>query len=368
MPSPNEGAGARGTRPGISNNGVSAAGRARVEGIQRTRLLAAMGEVSSERGFADATVARVVAHAGVSRRTYYEIFEDRESCFLAAFDEQIARASRYVLEAYDPKAKWAERLRMTLTGLLSFLDVERGAGQLLIVVSLGAGTKALERRQRVLAQIITLVDEGHKETKTGAELPPLTAEGVVGGALSVVHARLIASSSPPTMRGSRIGDPEGDSLLGLVNPLMSMIVLPYLGPAAARKELERPASKLRAAPARPGSDPLRELDMRLTYRTVRVLMSVAATPGSSNREVGEAAGMTDQGQISKLLGRLERLGLVHNQGVAPGMGVPNAWALTEKGRDVEHAMNATGEDRGDATSGRPVYPRSSRAHVRGSRR
>ena len=64
---------------------------------------------------------------------------------------------------YDPSASWAERIRRALTGLLSFGDVERGAGRLLIVGSLGAGACALERRRRVLAQMIAFVDEGRTE-------------------------------------------------------------------------------------------------------------------------------------------------------------------------------------------------------------
>jgi AcrR family transcriptional regulator len=350
MPSHREGAeAARSARSGISNNGVSAAGRARVEGIQRARLVAAMVEVAAERGLADATVARVVARAGVSRRTFYELFEDREDCFLAAFDEGIARASRYLLDAYDPNARWAERIRTALTALLSFLDVERGVGQLLLVGSLGAGTNALERRQRVLAQIITAIDEGRTEARGGSELPPLTAEGVVGGALSVIHARLLACL-PPAMGGPRMGDPGPGRLVELAGPLMSMIVLPYLGPVAARRELERLVPKPRAAAERAGGDPLRELEMRLTYRTVRVLMSVAVTPGSSNREVGVAAGIADQGQISKLLGRLQGLGLVQNDGLAPGKGAPNAWTLTAKGLEVERAMSVdNGQPRVEAS-------------------
>lgn len=125
----------------------------------------------------------------------------------------------------------------------------------------------------------------------------------------------------------------------LVNPLMSIIVLPYLGSVAARKELERPVPERHTAETRAGGDPLRELDMRLTYRTVRVLMSVSGKPGSSNREIGVASGISDQGQVSKLLTRLQRLGLVHNTGPAPGKGVPNAWTLTEKGLRVERVMN-----------------------------
>ncbi len=66
------------------------------------------------------------------------------------------------------------------------------------------------------------------------------------------------------------------------------------------------------------SDPLRELGIRLTYRTVMVLMAVAAHPGSSNRMVADEAGISDQGQISKLLRRLEGLGLIEIAGDGPG--------------------------------------------------
>lgn len=54
--------------------------------------------------------------------------------------------------------------------------------------------------------------------------------------------------------------------------------------------------------------------MRLTHRTVRVLMVIAERPGASNREVAERSGISDQGQISKLLTRLARLKLVENTG------------------------------------------------------
>jgi AcrR family transcriptional regulator len=294
--------------------------------IQRARLLAAMVEVSCERGAANVTVAHVVERAGVSRRTFYEIFEDREDCFLAAFDDGIARASGYVLGAYEPDARWAERIRSALTALLEFLDVERGVGQLLVVGSLGAGTSALERRARVLAQIITAVDEGRSDVKGGEGPPPLTAEGAVGAVFSVIHARL--------------SEDDSGSLTGLVNPLMGMIVLPYLGPAAARRELDRPVAKAGRRSTGSTSNPLKQLEIRLTYRTVRVLMAVAASPGASNRTVADRAGIGDQGQISKLLSRLEKLGLVSNTGLGPGRGAPNAWMLTRQGEEVNGALAA----------------------------
>ncbi len=306
----------------VTGNGLE---RGRVADIQRARLLAAITDVACERGVSNVTVAHVVERAGVSRRTFYELFEDREDCFLAAFDEAVAHTLRWVLDAYDPDAKWEVRIRAALTSLLSFLDVEHNAGWLLIVGSLGAGAKVLERRKRVLAQLVAVVEEGATESRSGASEPlSLVAEGVVGGVLAVVHARMLE------VRPGR--------LVELTGPLVSMIVLPYLGTAVARKERARPVPKSGAP--RLHTDPLRDLDMRLTYRTVRVLLSVAAKPGSSNREVGQAAGIADQGQISKLLSRLQRLGLVRNAGLAPGRGGANEWTLTSKGLEVERTMSA----------------------------
>jgi AcrR family transcriptional regulator/DNA-binding MarR family transcriptional regulator len=309
---------------GHGQAGADSRGREQLSDIQRARIVAAMMDVAAEVGAGNATVARVVARSGVSRRTFYELFDDREDCFLAAFDEGVARASRYVLDAYDPQARWAERIRTALTGLLTFLTYERGVGQLLIVETLGAGPQALARRQRVLAQIITAVDTGRTEVKGGDGPPPLTAEGVVGAVLSIVHTRMVAADSPP--------------LVELAGALTSMLVLPYLGPAAARRELQRPAAQ-NGRPARgAGANPLKDLDMRLTYRTVRVLMAIGAHPGVSNRRVGDAAGVSDQGQISKLLARLDHLGLIENSGFGQAKGESNSWFLTERGRQIEGAI------------------------------
>ncbi len=163
------------------------------------------------------------------------------------------------------------------------------------------------------------------ESKMARQPPLLTGEGVVGGVLSILHARLLEDEGP-------------GGLLGLTGPLMSMIVLPYLGSAAAGRELQRPIPTRRQSSVISASDPLRDLGLRLTYRTVRALLSVAEHPGASNREIGEAAGITDQGQMSKLLWRLERSGLVHNTGLGPGTGAPNIWKLTQRGQTIHQAI------------------------------
>jgi AcrR family transcriptional regulator len=294
--------------------------------IQRARILAAMIEVCVERGAANATVAHVVQLAGISRRTFYELFAGREDCFLAALDESVKRASRYVFEVYDPDARWAERIGMALTALLEFLDLERDAGWLLIVGSLGAGTAALERRQRVIAQITTVIDEGRCEGSSGAGATPMTAEGVVGAVLSVLHGRLC--------------DEGSGRLVELAGPLMSMIVLPYLGVAASQHELSRSVGGLRVRDSAASTNPLKGLEMRLTYRTVRVLSAIGAHPGSSNRVIGDVSGILDQGQVSKLLARLGRLGLIENTCAASLRGDPNAWMLTKRGEEVHGAIAA----------------------------
>ncbi len=119
---------------------------------------------------------------------------------------------------------------------------------------------------------------------------------------------------------------------------MATIVLPYLGPTTARKELERltPRRPAKIPPAR--NDPLRDLEMRLTYRTVRALIAVAEQPGSSNRAVGARAGIPDQGQISKLLTRLHTLGLIENTTAPSARGEPNAWTLTTRGWEIHAAI------------------------------
>ncbi len=301
-------------------------GRGRIGELQRARILGAMVELVRERGVGHVTVAHVVARSGVSRRTFYELFEDREACFLAAFDQAVQRAAERVGAAYTTGgATWRERVRAGLAALLGFIDEEPAAGALCVVDALAGGPVAIERRARVIDALIEVVREGRGEAQNGRRPRRLVAEGVVGAVLSVIHGRLSAQ------------DPE--PLAKLLNPLMAMVVLPYLGPAAADRELTLRSPRTRQS-ARPGvaGDPLRDLDMRLTYRTVRVLLAVAERPEASSRQVADSSGVVDQGQISKLLWRLEHLGLIVND--VPRRGEPNAWTLTDRGRKVEQAIRA----------------------------
>jgi AcrR family transcriptional regulator len=295
------------------------------------------------------SVARVASRAGVSRRTFYELFEDREDCFLALFDDALARATVIARDAVIAAGheSWRERIRAGLAALLRFADDEPALGSLLVVGALGGGPRVLERRMVALDALRRVVDEGRLQARSGHETPPLTAEGVVGAVLSVIHARLLDQAAVPIAGGSSRSRSSSGSLLSLLNPLMGMIVLPYLGHAAAAKELARPVPRVSRAPkpsraALPVSsgDPLEGLDMRLTYRTLRVLSAIASDPGASNRQIAQTADVHDQGQISKLLARLNNLGLIQNTGHGQPRGEPNAWTLTPRGVEVQQALTA----------------------------
>jgi AcrR family transcriptional regulator/DNA-binding MarR family transcriptional regulator len=312
-------------------------------------MLGAAARIVGEVGYGGMSVARITSRAGVSRRTFYEQFEDREDCFLALFEEALERASGVAREAAgaaDVGDGWHERVRAGLFALLVLVEGEPAIGSLLIVDALAVGPRVLERRARALEMLKAVIDGGRVEAKRARGVPkppPLTAEGVLGAVLSVIHARLLERAAGSSIENwsSR----RGASLTGLLNPLMGMIVLPYLGQAAAARELERSKPKaVRApratrAPKVPATDPLQGLEMRLTARTLLVLTAISERPGTSNRQIADVAGIHDQGQISKLLGRLERLGLIANHGAGQAKGEPNAWGLTPKGEKVETALS-----------------------------
>jgi AcrR family transcriptional regulator len=299
--------------------------------FQRTRLLDATFALVGAEGYRRLTARRVSDWAGVSNKTFYDLFSDREDCFLAAFDYAIDQLTMVVVPAWEGKKGWAAGIRAGLGALLGFLDEEPALRRLVFVEALGAGPRVLARRAEILDALAGPVDEGRKDAKAGDELPPLTAEGIVGATFGVIYARLSHD------------DPE--PLTGLLNQLVATIVLPYRGHAAAAREHARLApelttvsggasgGKLHAA----AGEPTTPLDFRLTVRTHLVLTAVArlGERGSdpSNREIASAAGVRDQGQISRLLARLEGLGLLVNTGGVTA-GIPNAWLLTTRGEQV----------------------------------
>jgi AcrR family transcriptional regulator len=319
--------------------------------MQRARLLAAAVSTVAESGYAGASVALITARARVSRRTFYDLFDSREDCLLAVLQDAVRSVSVEIAEANLTSLPWRERVRGGLLVILSFFDREPVLARVCVVQSLQGGPRVLEWREELLAGLARILDQGRGGSARGRACTALTAEGLVGAVSAIVYARLSSRK-------------RQEPLHGLLGELMSLIVLPYLGPEAARREqrgigtfssgreqrgIETFSSGLKS-PTRLadlfGDDPLAEVPMRLTYRTARVLEAVATHPGASNRHVGEHADIHDQGQISKLLSRLERIGLLANTGVGHAKGEANAWRLTSLGERVTQqlSLDARAED------------------------
>jgi AcrR family transcriptional regulator/DNA-binding MarR family transcriptional regulator len=296
--------------------------RSEINDSQRTRILLAMTAEAAQHGPQAATVTRVTARAGVSRRTFYELFADRGECLLAAVEQAAGTAAQRAIAAIDPRAPWANRMRAGLHALLELLDEQPTLAHLCVVQATAAGPAVLARRAELLEVLAGTVDGGRATARY--QPPALTAQGVVGGVLGVIRSRLLDPQS----------DPQPTQLVELLGPLMSSIVLPYLGTHAARRELLRPLPHARAGSTSRVPGDVRGLDLRLTYRTVSVLAAIAAQPGLTNAQIASCPSVMHQGQISTLLARLARLKLIRRSEQARHKGARNAWRLTQRGEAV----------------------------------
>ncbi len=294
--------------------------RQQVAVAQRLRIIAAMAEVSSEAPFEPPSISQITDRARVSRTTFYALFNDRDDCYLATFDEAVGRAAARMIAAYETQQPWTERVRAALCALLEFFEEEPRLARLCVLDAPCGGPEVLSRRAQALHGLATALDCGRVADRGSPS--PVTAEAVVGGAFAIIHKRLLFEPSKP--------------MSGLVNPLMSMIVYAYHGRGRASRELARATPPPRFVPSDGESQPLtlERIPFRVTHRTLMVLMAVANEPGSNNQEIAEAAGITDPGQISKLLARLKGLRLMENTGEGQARGEPNAWSITADGRAV----------------------------------
>jgi len=150
--------------------------REAVAASQRGRMLEAMASIVAEKGYAATTVADVVERAGVSRRTFYEQFADKEACFLAAYDVGLAAVLeqiRNAVESRPPAAGWRERARSGVEAFLALLAAEPAFARALQVEILTAGPAALDRRAGMLVMFSGVWRSVHERART--EEPSLPA-------------------------------------------------------------------------------------------------------------------------------------------------------------------------------------------------
>jgi AcrR family transcriptional regulator len=192
---------------------------------QRNRIHQAMIEVVSERGYPETRVVDVISVAGVSRKTFYELFDSKEDCFLAAYDVLLDNLLGEATDAFESKAgaPWAERIATALESLLGHLARHPGEARFAIVEVLAAGPKALARRDAALRQFGGFLESGRSESSV--DLPGITSLAVVGGVNELLYSEILHGAAGRLP--SRLPD------------LMFWVTLPFLGADAATAERER---------------------------------------------------------------------------------------------------------------------------------
>lgn len=189
---------------------------------QRTRLLGAAIRIAGAEGYASMTVSAVIAKAGVSRKTFYEFFSDREDIFLAAFDLVVEQALAGCRAAYDGEGTWPERLRRVLEQALDALAAHPHEAGMGFVEVLAAGPRALQRRDAAMREFMQFLAPGYEvaaEQGGGAPIPPLMPEAIVGAIFEIVYARVLQRRTAEL--------PE------LLEQLMYCALAPFLGPTEA---------------------------------------------------------------------------------------------------------------------------------------
>jgi AcrR family transcriptional regulator len=176
--------------------------------IDRARMFEAMARAVSERGYAAVTVSDVVTGARISRRKFYEHFQDKEDCFLETYRTGSGNGIAQIdasLRALD-QPDWRTRLSVWLETFLAILAAEPHFARVLLIDVLGAGSRALEARERVLAVYVEhyrgLRERARAEERDLPAVPDAFLRGLVGGIAELVQQCLL--ESPPDEVSARL--------------------------------------------------------------------------------------------------------------------------------------------------------------------
>jgi AcrR family transcriptional regulator len=198
----------------------------------REALVQAIVELTAERGYNGLSVAAISRRAGVSHYRFAEHFESVQDCYLRTFEDQARRFESEVLAAFDadPGAAWRVRLRAAAYAAASFVDRDPATARFATVATPGAGEDAQRLRDAQTQRLVGLLDAGRSELADPDSLGRGHAEVLFGGIYQMLVSGLVRGERRPAV--------------SFVPELMYLAVLPYLGHAAAREELETPAPAL----------------------------------------------------------------------------------------------------------------------------
>jgi AcrR family transcriptional regulator len=309
--------------PAVTAAAPAHKGRRRTQSVglptQRDRLAAAAGQLSAELGSQAIGVHHICQRAGVSRRTFYELYADREACFTDAHQEAFGRLVGHVAEAVaEAGPEWEDRAVAVTQALLSAWDADRVLAHLCLVAAVGGSDDTVALRRTAIAQLAALLSE--------APTQPLAAEPVLAGAIGSVWE----------LAFSRLTEEPDGSIAELAGTAIYLMLAPFAG---RRQAAARAAGRgggaayvTRWTPTVTGdSDDRGLLVTELTGQTLRFLNG---HPGAANIDIARAVDVRHESQMSRHLGRLERAGMVSRR----KEGRANAWQLTARGEEAARTL------------------------------
>jgi AcrR family transcriptional regulator len=186
---------------------------------QRERLLAALAQTVAARGYKATTITEIVKAASVSSKAFYENFDSKEECFLAAFQAVVDHLRDVVAAAVAPYDDWSHAVIAALAALLDFFEAEPELARLCLVEPVTATPAIAARFRAEVVACIPYLEPGRGESAEAATLPDSTEDSLLGG-LVVLTSRSILTGS--------------GSLPQLLPDLVEFVLSPYLGPERAR--------------------------------------------------------------------------------------------------------------------------------------
>jgi AcrR family transcriptional regulator len=188
---------------------------------QRERLLAAMAREVAVHGYRATTITGLVKVAAVSTRDFYEHFESKEECFLAAFEAIRDYVEGLVVEAAVEQPDWAREVIAAVRAALAFFAAEPDIARLCLVEPVSATPRIAVRFREAVLACIPALSRGRGEMEDGDLLPSSTEDSLIGGIVSLVTRSIAAD--------------ETETLPALLPDLVDFILTPYLGTETAAR-------------------------------------------------------------------------------------------------------------------------------------
>jgi AcrR family transcriptional regulator len=174
-------------------SGPGGMSREQIASHQSARLKGAMVESVARHGYAGTTLRELVTLAGVSKTTFYQLYESKQDCFLATFDEIIRVLGERVGEAFRSGGDLRERLTASLRVFMDTAIDEPAAARLAAVEALTLGAAGVEHRQRASRAFEVLVQQSFDHSPSDHEVSPTAVRAIVAGIRGVVYRRLRAN-------------------------------------------------------------------------------------------------------------------------------------------------------------------------------